>query len=215
MACATVYLAPEQFEAPREPFAGDGLHKMMLIGLLLVLSVSTQLIPSQDFPTRPCKLLAEEQTGARKLPPTKKNRARRGEDTSPDKCIELHASALEAQEYLQKFVRERHWTILDELVSEDVWNFSVELTKPELSNYTKPEPDHALMNWRGGRASVRVSAKDLPDGYTRVEVSARFEGFGESEDQFATKRVSWPLKSSGTIESLLVSAVQSHANATH
>ena len=53
-----------------------------------------------------------------------------------------------------------------------------------------------------------VQTSELLDGYTRVVLSARLDGYGQAEDQFAAQRESWPLSSNGTLESALAAAVK-------
>ena len=54
---------------------------------------------------------------------------------------------------------------------------------------------------------VYLRTSELADGYTRVVVTARFDGYGEPEDKFAPKRESWALPSNGVLESSLTTAL--------
>src|ERR1700676_2686164 len=126
--------------------------------------------------------------------------------TSPV-CLEIRYPALMIQERLQKYVRAQRWNISDEQTSEDTWTFSLMLSKDQLSSYTKPLVLPKIA-WHGGKASIQLRTSELPDGYTRAVISARFDGYGDAEDQFAVQRASWPLSSNGTLESDLLSALQ-------
>ena len=156
--------------------------------------------------TRACKNMTDWPTKPEKG--TKKNKKRAGAaDPAASQCLELRMAALEVQEFLQKYVREKQWNIADEETSEDTWTLTVILSKEELVADTKPLP-RARVQWRGGKALVRVQTAELGDGYSQVIVSARFDGYGESEDQFAMKRESWALESSGALESSFVAALK-------
>lgn len=122
-------------------------------------------------------------------------------------CLETRTSALSIQERLQKFVRAERWNISDEQISEDTWTFSLLLSKDELISYTKP-PELPKIAWHGGKGWIQVRTVELPDGFTRAVISSRFDGYGKSEDQFAAQRESWPLPSSGILESLLVAELK-------
>jgi hypothetical protein len=126
--------------------------------------------------------------------------------TSPV-CLEIRYPALMIQERLQKYVRAQRWNISDEQTSEDTWTFSLMLSKDQLSSYTKPLVLPKIA-WHGGKASIQLRTSELPDGYTRAVISARFDGYGDAEDQFAVQHESWPLSSNGTLESHLLSALK-------
>jgi hypothetical protein len=125
--------------------------------------------------------------------------------TSPV-CLEIRYPALMIQEHLQKYVRSQRWNISDEQTSEDTWTFSLTLSKDQLSSYSKPLVLPKIA-WHGGKASIQLRTSELPDGYTRAVISARFDGYGDAEDQFAVQRESWPRSSNGTLESDLLSAL--------
>src|ERR1700674_4088392 len=85
----------------------------------------------------------------------------------------------------------------DEEISDSIWMFSRELYREELLAWAKPDHATEKVNWARGRAALQVQTIDLEDGFTRVIVSAYFEGFGEPEDKFAMQRASRKLISTG------------------
>jgi hypothetical protein len=58
---------------------------------------------------------------------------------------------------------------------------------------------------------VQIQTTEKNEGYTEVFIKATFDGFGESEDTFATRRDTWPLESNGNLESELIHAIELHA----
>ena len=127
-------------------------------------------------------------------------------------CSEVKDSALAAQEYLQKYVREQRWTLSEEQVSEDMWSFSLDLSKDELLQYAKLSPG-ARIDWRGAKALVNVRTTSLDDGYARVIVTLRLDAYGEPEDKFVPRPKSWPVPSSGNLEASLLAALRAHLEA--
>jgi hypothetical protein len=150
-------------------------------------------------------------THAKKLPKPGKRRADPQLELIPV-CSEVRDSALATQEYLQKYVREQRWSLSDEQVGEDMWTFSLDLSKEELSAYAKLRPE-ARIDWSGGKALVNVRTNALDDGYSRVVVTMRIDAYGEPEDKFAPHPKSWPVPSSGSLEATLLSAVRAHVEA--
>lgn len=123
-------------------------------------------------------------------------------------CLEIAANSLDVQERLQALVRETRWTVSDEDTDPFFWTFSVQVTKDELVADTQPEPAAEQVDWTGGKARVMVQTSELPGGYTRLTVSANFDGLGESEDKFAPQRASWKLKSNGRLEAGLIAELR-------
>jgi hypothetical protein len=159
---------------------------------------------------RACK--GEDGKGAEKARGKKKKGAQ-GEVDSGSACLEIHSPTLDVQEQLQALVRELRWRVGDEEISESLWNFSMELTAEELLGYAKPDATKERMEWRSGKAVVLVKTAELGEGYTRVIVSAQFEGYGELNDALATKRTSWALGSNGKLEARLISGLQARFSA--
>ena len=177
-------------------------------------------VPAQQAPapvpgTRPCGTASTDLKKQKKTPHKKGKSPEQPDVPLADRCIELHAPALDAQEFLQKYVRDRQWTIGDEDVNEDTWTFSLFLGVDELLRYTKAPSDSSAMNWRRGKALVVFRTSGLPGGYTRAEVSIHFEGYGDPQDQFAIKRESWPLLSNGTLEANLISELRAEYSGAH
>lgn len=129
-------------------------------------------------------------------------------------CVETRLSALDVQEYLQKFIREQQWPAKDQQASEEMWTFTVSLDKESLAKYTKPFVDPHI-HWDGGKGLVQVRTTEQNGGYTQVFISATFDGYGSSEDTLATKRDRWPMESNGNLESELIHAVERFALASH
>jgi hypothetical protein len=129
-------------------------------------------------------------------------------------CIELSASALEIQEYLQSFSRNQHWPIVEEHVTEDSWIFSQAINKDELAGSTKAGPGSEKVQWRSGIVLVQISSATLADGFTRTIVRARFRGYGEGADKFTPQREYWELESNGTLEASIVSALMARFKPT-
>jgi hypothetical protein len=170
----------------------------MLLGLAC-LSVSPFLLTAQAPPTkanvRDCKPGSDHVLGKKRSTQSKKKGATAELPLMPS-CLEVQDSAISIQEYLQAAVREFRWNVADEQASEDLWSFSIYLGADSVAAFTKPPADPRIA-WTGGKANVNVRTNPLPDGFTRVIVTARFDGFGEPEDKFAPQRSSWPLPSSG------------------
>jgi len=181
---------------------------MMLFFLTILLlqkpAASPSPAPQTTATARPCAgSWNESALGAKKKPP--KNAPKALQDTPG--CIELSASPFDIQEYLQSFSRDQHWTILDEYVTEDSWILSLAMSKDELVGSTKALSNSEKVQWRSGIAMVQISSATLPDGFTRTIVRARFRGYGEAADKFATQRQYWELESNGTLEASIVSSL--------
>lgn len=123
-------------------------------------------------------------------------------------CLEIRLSSLAVQERLQAFIRDQKWRVGDEEISDSLWTFRRELYREELLASARPDPGTEKVNWARGRAALQIRTIDLENGFTRVIVSANFQGFGEPEDKFAMQRASWKLISTGRLEALLVSALR-------
>src|SRR5579885_1136974 len=85
--------------------------------------------------------------------------------------------------------------------------FAVYLKNEELDEYTKI-PEDPKIDWRSGKALVNIRTNEAKDGFTRLVVTARFDGYGEPEDKFAPNRESWPLPSKGVLEAKLINALK-------
>jgi hypothetical protein len=165
---------------------------------------------SVDGAARPCKNIA---SGSKSSKARKKNGKKNTDDGGADgagACLEVRSTALEIQEYLQTYGREEKWNLSGEHVAEDAWTFSRKLEKEELLRYTKNDASTDRVNWTSGVAFIQVNTIKLNDGFVRVQVSVRFQGYGQSSDRFAPPKELWPLKSNTTFENQLISIVEKH-----
>jgi hypothetical protein len=170
--------------------------------------------PSVDGAVRPCKNIA---SGSKSSKARKKNGKKNRDDegaNSAETCLEMRSTALEIQEYLQTYGREEKWNLSGEHVAEDAWTFSRKLEKEELLRYTKNDANTDRVNWTSGVAFIQVNTIELNDGFVRVQVSVRFQGYGQSLDRFAPPKEFWPLKSNATFENQLISVLEKHFKST-
>ena len=194
--------------------------------LILILLLSCQ--SSTVFPV---KAVQAQQTTAspdslrncagdnKQLRTKKKNPSSSGKDRqtaipASQACIEVRSGSLAVQEYLQKFARDSRWTLNDEQATEDLWSFSMALSAEELTAYAKTFSDPKI-GWSGGKATVNVRTTELADGFARIVIGAKFDGYGVPEDKFAPNRESWSLPSSGALEAKMAEAVKAHFKTGH
>jgi hypothetical protein len=185
--------------------------KRFACALLAILSLGASAFGQQTTSASPdareCKPGFNAGISAKKKSPQVKKGKVPDQAPASQACMEIRYPALMIQERLQNYVRAQRWNISDEQTSEDTWTFSLMLSKDQLGSYTKPQI-LPKVTWHGGKSSIQLRTSELPDGYTRIVLSARFEGYGQAEDQFATQRESWPLASNGTLESSLLSMLK-------
>lgn len=162
---------------------------------------------------RPCPAPPADSKSARKE--KTKRKAPVESDEGPSACLEAKASTLEIQEFFQSFGREQKWSIGKERVSEDSWTFSRSLDKDELVRFVEVGPFAGRVKWTEGKAFVKVNTSDAKDGYTRVLITARFEGYGENSDRFAPPQDTWNLVSNSTLEKNMISALETHFQSMH
>lgn len=185
--------------------------------LLLLLACSQKLAIAQEpgaktpasvAAARPCPVL-----------PARKNKTRAKGAAKVEEfafaCLEAKGSLLEFQEFFQSYVRAQSWQIADERIIEDGWIFSRSLTKDELLQCAKEGPLAGRVHWTDGKALVQVRTRELDGGFSRVEISARFQGGGQNVDRFTPPRDSWDLESNGTLEKNLIAALDAHVNSLH
>jgi hypothetical protein len=159
---------------------------------------------------RPCRSIP---AGSKRKKGTDKTRnQKQGQENgnTASTCLELHSTAIDVQEYLQAQGREEKWNLGDEHLAEDAWTFSRKLDRNELLLFTKQDANAQPVNWTSGAAFVQVTTLELDDGFVRVQISARFEGYGQSADRFAPPRETWPLSSSITLERQLIFILGKH-----
>ncbi len=125
-------------------------------------------------------------------------------------CIEAQFSPLDIQEFFQTFVREQSWKIGDERSADDGWTFYRFFEKDDLLRFVKIETQMMRVTWTEGRAFVQIGTLELNDGFTRVQVSTRFRGYGQNADRFAPPKAWWTLDSNGVLEGSLIAALQAH-----
>jgi hypothetical protein len=184
---------------------------LFLLAILLVKPVaSSGQVPQATGPARPCAS-SWNTTAPRSKKKPPKNAPRELQDSPA--CIELSASALDIQEYLQFGLRNQHWTIVEEHVTEDSWMFSLAMSKDDLLGATRAASSSVKVEWRRGMAFVQISSSALGDGFTRTVVRARFRGYGEAADKFAPQREHWELESNGTLEASIVSTLKARFKA--
>jgi hypothetical protein len=162
---------------------------------------------------RPCPTLPVNSKPARKEKTKRKGAADSNE--APPACLEAKASSLDIQEFLQSFIREQKWSIGEEKVAEDAWTFFRYLDKDELLRFADVGPFAGRVNWTEGKAFVKVNTVDAGGGFTRVLITARFEGHGQNADLFAPPQESWKLTSNGSLEKSLVSSLETHFQSLH
>ncbi len=151
--------------------------------------------PTSSKPSRKNKTKGKTVANASELGPT---------------CLEVKDSPLNIQEFFQSYVRVQAWRFADEKIVADGWIFGRALDKDELLQFAKEGIFAGRVSWSEGKAVVLVSTRELDDGYTRVEISARLQGFGQSLDRFAPARDSWDLASTGLLEKTLIEALEDH-----
>jgi hypothetical protein len=188
---------------------------LLLVPWLAALPDSPKHSPPTGVDVRPCKAATAT---AKSRKETSRNKQKKAEDTpeaGANACLEAHSTSLDIQEYLQAYAREEKWNIADERVAEDTWTFARILERKDLLSATKINPGNSHVTWTSGKALVKVRTEELEGGFTRVSISAGFVGYGQSADQFATQRQSWPLDSNGALESQLIFALESHFRSLH
>lgn len=193
---------------------------VVAVGALSAVSADTERssVPSNraaDILSRPCNSASASTKPSKATNKNKRQRQGGDNGNSPNACIEVRSTAIAVQEYLQAQGREEKWSLSDERVAEDAWIFSRNLQTEELLRFTKRAASTERVNWTSGASFVQVSTVELDDGFVRVQISARFEGYGESEDRFAPPKKSWPLNSNMALEEHLIAVLQNHfKNAT-
>ena len=162
--------------------------------------------PSRPCPSRPSNPSSKDKP---------KSKAPANQKESVSACLEAKGTPVDLQEFFQFYVRDQGWRIRGEKIGEDGWVFSRFLEKDELMQLVKQGFLAGRVKWTEGKALVQIETRDLGNGLTRVEISARFRGGGESVDRFAPPRDSWNLDSNGTLEKMLIAALEEHLKTMH
>ena len=176
-----------------------------LAAISLSAEVSARAWKPRHIATRPCKIDPDTSKPSKE---SKKNRRKMLGDV--DSCLELRSTTLEVQEYLQAYGREQKWNLGDEHVAEDAWTFTRKLEREELLRYAQNDANTARVNWTSGAAFVQVRTAELEEGFVRVQIAARFQGYGQRLDRFAPQKEFWPLSSNGSLEKQLISVLEMH-----
>jgi hypothetical protein len=201
--------------------AGSGFLFLGGAALLLFFSPFTQRssaqepsnkAPSADASSRPCSADSANLKAAREH---KKKGKGNDANEAASGCLEAKRSVLEIQEFLQSFIRLQGWRFGEEKIAEDSWIFSRYLDKDELLRFAKEGPYAGRVNWSAGKALIQVRTRELDGGFTRVEISARLQGYGQNVDRFAPPKESWDLNSSGALEEELSAALEAHVKSQH
>jgi hypothetical protein len=170
---------------------------------------------SAPLGTRPCKASDHGELKPKKPIKQKKHRRTEQQDDTANACLEASGTALHIQEQLQSFVRQQRWLVSNEDINETTWTFDLGFNKEELLHYANPDSSSSRVDWQDGKAAVVIRSWDLGDGYARTIVSAKFQGFGESSDSFATQRSPWTLISNGTLEAKIIEGLRTPSPAMH
>jgi hypothetical protein len=129
-------------------------------------------------------------------------------------CLEVKGEPIEVQEFLQTFARDQKWRSGEHHASEDTWSFVRYLTAVELEQYADTKVLVEPVKFSSGKAAVVVRTSDAGGGYVRVQITARFQGEGESEDKVMAQPGSiWTLTSRGVFEEELVAALRTRERA--
>lgn len=124
-------------------------------------------------------------------------------------CLELKGDPIEIQEFLQSVVRELQWRTGENRASEDTWAFVRYLSDEELAKYGDTKVLVEPVDFTGGKAAVLIRTTELPDGYSRVQITLHLQGDGKSTDKiWAQPGNVWNLRSKGVLEKELTDALQ-------
>jgi len=157
-------------------------------------------------PTRSCAAQPANPGSKAKL----KGKSARNAKETVSACLDAKSPAMDIQEYLQSYVRKQGWRFGEEKIVADGWVFARYLEKDELLQFAKEGIFAGRVKWSEGKALVQVSTRELDGGFTRVEVSARLQGIGQSMDRFAPPKDTWDLDSTGALEKTLITALDTH-----
>lgn len=204
------------FDRRRSSRAGNAVRFFTLSSLLCALAmtrgVAAQSTAADSKPqpaaTRSCAPAAAETTSSEKPNHPNAPGASTQGDIAPS-CLEVKAKPLEIQEYLKVVVSEKRWTISQAQSSGDSFSFFRLLDKDELSQVARTDILGGRITWTEGKAFVMARTTNVGDGFTRVNISARIQGRGQSSKTFARPSDLWPLVSKGTLEGGMIAALES------
>jgi hypothetical protein len=166
--------------------------------------------PMQAVAARPCSSPASDSNLSKKPNKNKRTKSDLAPPAETVSCVEVHSGILDVQEFLERFVRNQEWTLLDERADEQTLTYIRKLQTNELLNYTNSRGNRDAVVWTGGKAFIQMKTTTLSQGFTRIEIVVTFEGHGENQDSFAPPKETWPLESNGSLETALITAVENH-----
>lgn len=177
-------------------------------------AVSSRVNAQPSPPAAPAQTPTRSCAANPVLVPGAKQKTRKSKHPLPPEpvpaCLEIKGQAIEVQEFLQSYAREQQWRTGENHASEDTWSFVRYLNSEELEKFADTNVLIESVKFSSGKAAVVVRTSDAGEGYVRVQVSARFQGEGKSQDQVMAQPVnSWPLASRGAFEQELLTALQS------
>jgi len=153
---------------------------------------------------RPCPV--DSKSAAKNKKKVKAGQTLGGETTRA--CREVQGSPLEIQEFLEALARDQKWHLGQAQASEDGWSFVRYLEPEELARFAHTEILGGRITWTEGKAAVQVMTTDAGDGFTRVQISAKFLGQGNTRERFARPTNMWPLASKGVLEGDMLAALE-------
>ncbi len=128
----------------------------------------------------------------------------------PPACLEVKSDPIELREFLRALIRDQKWRIGQAQGSAESWIFVRYLEPEELTRFAETEILGGHIVWTEGKAAVRVTTTEAADGFTRVEIAAKFRK-GNSNGRFARPMDFWPLVSRGSLEGSMVAALENRA----
>ena len=195
---------------PRIPRVAQDVLIAMIILFVAVVGAAQQSTPNTAPPvtTRACS--ANPVLGPR----GKKKSAPKTKHPLPPEplpaCLEVKGEPLEIQEELQAVVRDLQWRIHENHATEDTWTFVRYMDAEDLERYADTKVLIEPVDFEDGKAAVLVRTVDIGGGFARVQISAHFEGEGNSSDATLKQpATSWPLNSNGRLEQELIRSLQS------
>jgi hypothetical protein len=163
--------------------------------------------------TRPCSSnpgLPPDSKAAKESP---KNKSA-GTPSTPPACLEVKGAPVELQEFLQAFIRDQKWRISQEQASVESLSFVRYLEPEELARFAHTEILGGRIAWTEGKVGVQMTIAEAADGFTRIQVAAKFQGKGSSNQHLARPTNLWPLASRGTLEGSMIAALESRADSS-
>jgi hypothetical protein len=206
-------LASPFIAVPTCRFLRPVLLVLFLFSILYDASAFSAASNSQ-FPThtRPCSSNSSLPPDSKGAKESSKNKSA-GTPAPPPVCLEVKGDPIELQEFLQALIRDQKWRIGQEQTSADSWSFVRYLEPEELARFAHTEILGGRIVWTAGKVAVQVTTAGATDGFTRVQITAKFLGKGNTNERFARPTDFWPLVSKGTLESGMIAALEDHFKA--